>query len=206
MPTITDIKQQKRSTERFSLYVDGRYSFSLSDLALSNSGLCAGQTLTVAEVEHWQSKALEAKAYHAAMGQLSYRRRSRRELVDFLRRKDYDEEMAAGVITRLELLGLIDDAAFAAAWIADRQLLRPRSKRTLRTELMQKGIDRETITLALSEVTDEGQLEVLVGLIERKRRQSAYQEPQKLMSFLARQGYAYDQIKKALARLDESIS
>lgn len=206
MPTITDIKQQKRSPERFSLYVEGCYSFSLSDLALSNSGLRAGQTLTVAEVEYWQSKALEAKAYHAAMGQLSYRRRSRRELADYLHRKDYDEEMMAGVIARLESLGLIDDEAFASAWIADRQLLRPRSKRTLQTELMQKGVDRETITLALSEVTDEDQLEVLVGLIERKRRQSAYQDPKKLMAFLSRQGYGYDQIKKALARLDESIS
>lgn len=203
MPKITDIKQQKRSTERFSLYVDGRYSFSLGDLELSNSGLRLGQELTGDEVERWQSQALEAKAYNAALGQLSYRRRSRRELADYLKRKEYDEDIAASVIRRLEDLRLIDDAAFAAAWIADRQLLRPRSRRTLQVELMKKGIDRDTIADALSQVSEDSQLEALTDLIARKRRQSSYSDPKKLMAFLARQGYGYDQIKKALVRLDE---
>lgn len=203
MPKITDIKQQKRSTERFSLYIDGRYSFSLGDLALSNSGLRIGQELSGDEVERWQSQALEAKAYNAALGQLSYRRRSRRELADYLKRKEYDEEISASVIRRLEDLGLIDDAAFASAWIADRQLLRPRSRRTLQVELMKKGIERDTIADALSQVSEDSQLDALTGLIERKRRQSAYADPQKLMAFLARQGYGYDQIKKALARLND---
>jgi len=203
MPKITDIKQQKRSSERFSLYIDGRYSFSLGDLELSNAGLRVGQELTAGEVEHWQSQALEAKAYNAALGQLSYRRRSLREVADYLKRKEYDDDIAASVIRRLEDLKLIDDAAFAAAWIADRQLLRPRSRRTLQVELMKKGIARDTIAEALSEVSEDSQLDALTDLIERKRRQSSYADPQKLMAYLARQGYGYDQIKKALARLGE---
>lgn len=203
MPKITDIKQQKRSSERFSLYIDGRYSLSLGNLELSNSGLRIGQELTGDEVERWQSKALEAKAYNAALSQLSYRRRSRREIAGYLKRKEYDEDIAASVIRRLEDLGLVDDAAFAAAWIADRQLLRPRSRRTLQVELMQKGIDRDTIAEALSRVSEDSQIDALTDLIERKRRQSSYADSQKLMAFLARQGYGYDQIKKALARLDE---
>ncbi len=203
MPKITDIKQQKRSSERFSLYIDGRYSFSLGDLELSNSGLRIGQELTGEEVERWQSQALEAKAYNATLGQLSYRRRSRRELADYLKRKGYDEDISASVMRRLEDVGLLDDAAFAAAWIADRQLLRPRSRRILQVELMKKGIDRDIITDALSRVSEDSQLDALTDLIERKRRQSSYADPQKLMAFLARQGYGYDQIKKALMRLDE---
>ena len=202
MPKITDIKQQQRSTERFSLYVDGRYSFSLGDLALSNSGLRVGQELSNEEVERLQSSALEAKAYNAAIGQLSYRRRSRKEIVDYLKRKEYDEDITSSVIRRLEALSLVDDAAFAAAWIADRQLLRPRSRSILRMELMKKGIDRDTLSEALAQVSEDSQLIVLTDLIERKRRQSSYADPQKLMAFLARQGYGYDQIKKALARLD----
>lgn len=203
MPILTDIKQQKRSAERYSLYIDNRYSFSLSDLELSNSGLRVGRELSDDEVLQWQSRAIEAKAYNAAIGQLSYRRRSQKEIADYLKRKEYDADIVANVITRLENLGLVDDAAFAKAWIADRQLLRPRSRRTLQTELMQKGIDRETISAALSLVTETSQLDILTGLIERKRKQSAYAEPQKLVAYLARQGYGYDQIKKALARLDE---
>lgn len=204
MPVISDIKRQKRHSERFSIYVDGSYSFSLGDLALSNSGLRAGQDLPVQEVEQWQSQALEAKAYHAALGQLSYRRRSRREIVDYLLRKDFDEDIADVVLLRLESLGLVDDTAFAAAWIADRQLLRPRSKRVLFGELRQKGIATEIINDSLEVIDESAEIDALTDLIERKRRQSSFADPQKLMGYLARQGYAYDRIKKALARLDGS--
>jgi SOS response regulatory protein OraA/RecX len=49
----------------------------------------------------------------------------------------------------------------------------------------------------------DSELDQLVRLIEVKRRQSRYGDPQKLLGYLARQGYGYDTIKKALMRLDE---
>jgi SOS response regulatory protein OraA/RecX len=68
---------------------------------------------------------------------------------------------------------------------------------------MQKGVARDIIAGALAELGDEGQDQMLVDLIEKKRLQTRYQDPDKLMQYLARQGFGYDQIKKALARLDD---
>lgn len=203
MPVITDIKQQKRNEARYSVYVDDRYAFSLSDLELSNSGLRPRTELTEEQVEWWQSQSLESKAYAAALRQISLRRRSERELGDYLRRKEYEPDTIDAVLERLRELGLVDDAAFAAAWIADRQLLRPRSRRTLEQELMQKGIARDIIHDALAELDGEAQEDILVSLIERKRRLSQYRDPQKLLAYLGRQGFGYEEIKKALARLDD---
>jgi regulatory protein len=203
MPVITDIKQQKRIETRYSVYLDGRYAFSLSDLELSSSNLRVRSELTPDEVELWQAQSLEGKAYAAALRYIAYRRRSERELTDYLRRKEYEAEVIEPVLERLREVSLIDDRAFAAAWIADRQLLRPRSRRVLEQELLKKGIDRELAHDALAELDDDDQATVLMNLIERKRRLTQYQDPQKLLAYLGRQGFGYAEIKKALARLDD---
>lgn len=203
MAVITDIQQQKRTPGRYSVYLDNTYSFSLSDLELSSSGLRRGQELSSEDVQYWQDQSAEGKAYNLALRYLSYRPRSRREVTDYLARKGHDPAAIDSIVARLTEHRFIDDAAFASSWIASRQALRPRSRRMLEQELLQKGLERSIIAQALAELGDEGQDQMLDDLIERKRRLSQYRDKDKLMQYLARQGFGYDQIKKALARLDD---
>ncbi len=203
MAVITDIQLQKRTPGRYSVYLDNQYSFSLTDLELSGSSLRIGQKLTAAEAEAWHLQSVEGKAYNLALGYLSYRPRSQREMTDYLARKGYEVAVAEPVIKRLAEYGFIDDAAFAASWIANRQALKPRSRRMLEQELLHKGIDRQVVAEALEELGDEAQTQALTRLIEARRRQERYRNPDTLMQYLARQGFRYDQIKKALERLDD---
>ncbi len=203
MPVITDIQQQKRAVTRYSIYLDGEYGFSLTDLELSTSGLRVGRALTPEEVAVWEAQSIEGKAYNAALRYLSYRPRSRREVQDYLITKYEESAVIDRVLVRLEALGLINDTAFAAIWIENRQMLKPRSRRRLAQELAQKGLNREVIEGALTEIDDAAQDSVLEQLITKKRRLSSYQDIDKLTAYLARQGFEYDQIKKALRRLDD---
>jgi regulatory protein len=200
MPTITDIARQKGRDNRFSIKVDGVYAFALSDLDMSASQLRVGGVLSVAELEQWQRAAGESKAYDQALRYLGIRRRSRAEIAKYLVRKGWGEDEVSGVLARLEKLGLIDDPAFAAAWIRERRLLRPRSIQALKFELAKLGISRSDIEEALqAEPGDE--VGMLMELISRRRRQ--YPSEDKLIAYLARQGYRYDQIKQALSRLSD---
>ena len=80
----------------------------------------------------------------------------------------------------------------------NRRLLKAVSKRRLMQELRQKRIADDVIQQVLAEdETDDRN--VLRELVERKRRQSKYQDNLKLMQYLARQGFSYDDIKAALA-------
>ena len=56
-----------------------------------------------------------------------------------------------GVIERLLELGMLDDEAFARAWVESRDRARPRGERAIRGELGLKGVDRSTIDLVLEE-------------------------------------------------------
>jgi len=203
MSIITDIKKQKRSDTRYSVYLDGEYEFGLSDLDLGTSGLRIGQVLGPVEIEEFKKQADQSKAYALAVRFLGVRPRSRREIQDYLARKGSTPEDTERVIERLAGLGLVNDRAFATSWVANRQLLRPRSKRQLEQELMAKGLSRDDISPVLAELDGDIEVATLLGVIEKKRRLPQYQNSEKLMGYLSRQGYSYDLIKKALTRLDE---
>jgi regulatory protein len=124
-------------------------------------------------------------------------------MYDYLMRKDVSVPIAEATIARLSELGLLDDAAFAMSWVANRQLLKPRSRRQLEQELMTKGVSRGDIAMALADLGEDGEIAGLVELAEKKRRLPQYQEESKLMGYLARQGFSYERIKRALELIAE---
>jgi regulatory protein len=81
----------------------------------------------------------------AAARYLELRTRSIDELRRHLRAARFPESLVEQAIDRLVELGLLDDLAFAQAWVESRDRARPRGSQALRRELSLKGIDRETI-------------------------------------------------------------
>ncbi len=63
----------------------------------------------------------------------------------------YRHDLVEGAIERMLELGMLDDEAFARAWLESRDRARPRGERAIRQELGQKGVDRITIDLVLGE-------------------------------------------------------
>lgn len=194
---ITDIKSQVKRQGRYSIYVDGKYSFSLSENELLTIGLRIGQEYSKEEFDDLQKKAVLDKAYMRAYDQLSRRARSEWELRDYLKRKEYDEQTIDSIINTLSDKGYIDDFKFAETWVRNRRLLKPMSKVRLRQELRQKRVADDAITHALDE--DEAtEQDVLKDLVVRKRQQTRYQDAEKLKQYLVRQGFRYDDINDAL--------
>lgn len=194
---ITAIRRQERLKGRYSIFVDEKYAFSLSADALLEEGLASGKEIDEPQLKAYKKLSADDKAYNLALAYVIRRLRSRWELTDYFRRKSYDKALASQIMDKLKHLDLVDDKKFAEAWIRNRRLLKPVSQRRLVAELRQKRIAEEIIEQALAEdETDERS--VLHELIARKRKQTRYRDPQKLMAYLARQGFSYDDIKTAL--------
>ncbi len=87
----------------------------------------------------------------AALRFLEARQRSAAEVRRRLLLRGYRADLVEGAIERLTELGMIDDAAFARAWVESRDRARPRGERALRQELARKGIDREVTDEAIEE-------------------------------------------------------
>jgi regulatory protein len=155
-----------RSARRLSAVEDSRsppalQSGRISDLeGLRADGAAAGpEHLNVRR----RQKTLEArKAEHAevtdptlvleaALRFLEARQRSTVEVRTRLNRAGYRPDLVEGAIARLTELGMLDDGAFAKAWVESRDRARPRGERALRSELARKGIDRAITDETLAE-------------------------------------------------------
>ncbi|TCB96262.1 regulatory protein RecX [Micromonospora zingiberis] len=145
-------------------------------------------------------------AREICLRQLAVRPRTRAELATALARRGISEETASAVLDRYDEVGIIDDAAFARAWVSSRHTGRGLARRALANELRQRGVDGDTASAALGELDETTEAETARVLVERKLR-TARGEPdavfRRLVGMLARKGYppgvAIRAVKEALA-------
>ena len=182
----------------------GRYSFSLAANQLLEMKLRVGYELNESELDHLKQISTEGKALERALTFVLIRPRSRQELDDYFRRKQWSASIQVQVMKYLEAHGHVDDVAFARAWIRSRQAGRGMSRRRLQLELRKKGVALDHIAAAFEAEPVDDQTS-LQALIVRKRRQTRYQDTQRLMQYLARQGYSYDDITRALAEAEGGV-
>lgn len=199
---ITDIKQQVKNQSRFSIFVDDKYKFSLSQSAILDTGIKIGKEITQAELDNLVDESISDKAYNSAISLIVRRNRSEWEMKDYLKRKDLDPDLIDDIVEKLKTYNLLDDRDFAKAWVENRRLLKSTSKRRLQQELKAKRVSDEIIKSVLGD-DDTDEKEVIKYLIERKIKQTRYQDPQKLMAYLIRQGYEYGDIKDVIKDLNQ---
>ena len=138
-------------------------------------------------------------AHEAALRLLARRPRSKRELAERLLLRGIAPEAAADEIARLRDAGLLDDKAFAHAWVGERQANAPRGRRLLRHELLARGVDAGATEAAVAAVDDR---EVALTLARKRAPRLAgldsAQFRTRLGQFLERRGIGYDEIAEAV--------
>ena len=84
---ITAIKQQVKRLDRYSVYVDDEYAFSLSEQALLDSGLASGRELSREELTSYKQLSADDKLYQQALRYIAMRMRTAWEVETYLQRK-----------------------------------------------------------------------------------------------------------------------
>ena len=133
--------------------------------------------------------------------------RTRAQLSDALRKRGIPDETADEVLSRYEDVGLIDDAAFARAWVESRHHSRGLAGRALSAELKQRGVAAGEIRAAIDEqLGPDAEVNAARRLVDRKlgstRGLPPEQRTRRLAGMLARKGYpaglAFRVIREAL--------
>lgn len=196
---ITSITQQRKRNNRYSVFVDGAYAFSLSETALLDSGVTRGQELSQEQLRELQEVSSNDKLYNKTTRYAALRPHTAWEISEYLKRQQASPALVTEILNKLSNIGLIDDRQYARSYVHDRQLLRPTSHRKIVFELRKKHVSKEVIEAVLGE-SEQSDQPALHALIERKRQQTRYQDDLKLMQYLARQGFHYGDIKEALTQ------
>jgi len=210
---ITAISVQVRNKSRVNVSVDGRYRFSLEIQQLAELGLRVGAEFTEEELTALEEESKFGKVYVRALEYCLTRPRSRRELGDYLYRKTRSKrgkegqilegispELAERVRARLDEKGYLDDERFARFWVENRNVRKGSSMRKLQSELSAKGVERSIVdsVLVASDRTDTEEIDKII--IKKAKR---YDDRQKLVAYLARQGFSFDAINEGIDRYDQ---
>ncbi len=149
----------------------------------------------------------ERSAMNQALFYLGGAARTKKQMREYLLKKEHSEEIIEATLARLAEYGYINDAEYAESFVRTRGSTGGRRK--MQSALMQKGVDRETAEQAALSVSDEDELKGALnwiakwdrqfdGLQEREKRDKIYRR-------LASRGYEWEIIQKAISAASEDF-
>lgn len=224
---ITNISVQAKNKGRVNISVGGKYRFSLDIFQVSELGIKVDKEYTEQELLEIENESQFGKLYARALEYCLMRPHSAKEIKDYLWRKTLptkyvqkkgltlnrgdksenrivekpgvSKQNAERVFNRLVERGYINDESFAKYWVDNRNQTKGTSIRKLQNELRAKGVEASIVdsVLAASLRNDEDELNKVIAKKSKK-----FPDEQKLIQYLMRQGFRYDDIKSALTRPD----
>ncbi len=209
---ITNLSSQIRNPDRINVSIDGKYRFSLDISQITDLGVKVGRELEEAELAELETEGLFGKLYARALEYSLMRPHSVREVRDYLYRKTlttkyktkkgeikerqgYSPTLTTRVLQKLQQKNYVNDKNFARWWIETRHQNQGSSLRKLRSELAAKGVSSNIIEGVISQ-TDRTDDDEITKMIAKKRQK--YTDEHKLMQYLVRQGFSYQQVRDAL--------
>lgn len=198
---ITKVTPAAKTPGRYNIFVDGKYSFSLDELQLVQSGIHSGLDIDEDKLSQFQNESNFGKNYIRAVDLISRRLRSEKEIRDYAKRKQWTVDNTDRVVERLKQRGYLNDRVFAEAFVRSRQNATKYSKRRIEQDLRKKGVSGAIIKEVLHDEVND--LEALKKLVAKRAQR--YDNPAKLKAYLLRAGFNYDDINRVIADYHSSI-
>lgn len=216
MPKITEVSPQKRTLrqslgpKRFNVFLDGRFAFGADEDLVVNYRLLPGKEVSSSNLGKLLDEAEVGKLMERMYRLFNVRQRSEKEVRNYLRNLSFkgkiqgEEEISDltqnQVVERLKRKGIVNDEIFAQSWVEARRRSKKLGPRALRTELVQKGINREIIVRVLSSgfrVQSDERLarEALEKKLRLWKNLPPLEFKKKATDFLLRKGFGYSLVK-----------
>lgn len=213
---VTKITPGVKNQQRVNVFLNQKFSFSLSIEQLVDLKLKVGQKISDSELEYYRELSNFGKIYQRTLEWLLIRPRSIQETKEYLKRKQLQSErmgegslalmisdrMITEIIEKLIEKRLLDDYKFAEFYIANRMVKKGVSQLRLEQELRKKGVDPEVIKLTIinSERSDEAEIDKMIA------KKGGKYSHEKLIAYLVRQGFDYQLAKSRVREKDSQNS
>lgn len=207
MKEITKIEIQKRNKDRYSIYIDGEYSFGVYENTLIKYNLRKGMQIEEDFLEDVLRKEEQECANNYALRLINFKMRTKEEIKRRMREKEYSDEVIEKTIDYLLYLNYLDDEEYATRFIKDRSNLKNIGSERIKRELYQKGIDKEIIDKEIEKIIDEDEEYNKARELAIKKLNTTYKNDdrsaryRKLGSFLQRRGYSMRVVMNLLNEL-----
>ena len=228
---VTAIKPAVRTENRVNVFINDKYDFSLDISQVVDLRLKVGKRLTTRELNDCRHASEFGKLYQHTLEYVLTRPHSIKETRDHLQQRLKKRELANrqavnnrkrskedrerfklrtkelplytdqdidAVITRLQEKNYLDDQKFAEYYVENRYYKKGISRKRLQNELQKKGLSPELIAAVLDS-SERSDAEEIQKIIQKKQHKYS---AEKLMAYLVRQGFDYQQAKDAVLETD----
>jgi len=197
---ITSIERDRKKKDRLSVYIDGKFSFTISEEDYISLNLYEKTEISQETIDYIKNKLNFNKAKSIAVRYLSMKLRTEKEVRMRLQDEGFERECIDAVIDELKALGYINPRLYAQKYVFDRSKLKPMSKRLMKLELLHREIPEDIIDEVLEDWNVEDHV-VAENLLKRKFGKYDLTDEKikrKAYMFLLHRGFSNDTVRKAL--------
>lgn len=208
MSKITQVEKQKKNANRYNIYLDGVFTFGGDEDLVVEHRLVVGKEIPQEQLEKLLFEVEVGKLMERMYRLFNIRQRSEKEVRDYLRELNYKRKVKGRdeisspasefLINKLKQKDLLNDLVFAKAWVGARRSSKKKGLIALKSELFQKGIDKEIIEQVLSK-NGENEKDIAIQALGKKLKVwqdlSSLEFKKKSYEYLARKGFEYSIIK-----------
>lgn len=214
---VTKLSSQKKDSSRVNMYIDEEFFCGLSLDSVSKFNIYDGKEVGPEELEKILFEELKSRFSQRALSYVSRAIKTEFQLRRYLKTlsikkrgtwyKDIETEQLESifneVIEKLNEYGYIDDEQFSEQFILSRIRNKPRGKIILVSELMSKGVNKETARKKVDELVED-EYEVLKRTYRKKfKEENITIRDRKKIDFLKRKGFSWDLIEKLIKNESE---
>ncbi len=205
--TIADILPQRSRTQPRRIRLSDGFTFPISDDTIVRFGLAKGVVVSQEQIEQIRGAEEAFQAKQAVLTICGRRLRSKKELQEKLREKEFRAEAIDAALAFAAEYGYLDDRNFAQAFVRDQLLRRPLGRQRLQLELQRRGVAKHDIDDALSAVFSDSDQELQLAIAAARKKLSTLRatDPQKrersLANFLATRGFGWEVVRKVMEEL-----
>ena len=194
--TITEISVQKRNKKRCNVYIDGNFCCALFVITVMSHGLKVGMEISEEELNTIAFESEKESAQSYAFDYVSKYFKTEKQLREKLLQKGYLPAIVDYVVNKVKEYGYINDENFAKAYLESGKI--KKGEKLLKYELKAKGISEDI--LEDLEISEEEELAVCKKESVKffQKAEKSRENVQKLYAKLARKGFSFEIIKKAV--------
>lgn len=204
---ITSVEKSRKNSNRLSVYIDGKFSFTISEEDYLSMNLYEKTEITEETIDYIKNTLNFREAKSKAVHYLSLKLRTEQEVSKRLKEYGYDNECIEKVITELKAIGYINNKLYAQKYVFDRSKLKPLSKQMMKKELIARGISEETADEVLEDWKVEDSV-VARSLLKRKFGKYDMRDKKiirKATMFLLHRGFSMSTIREALDGISDGF-
>lgn len=195
---VTNIESITKT--KYRVYIDDEFAFVLYKGELFKYQIRKEEGISEEIIARIKNEVLVKRAKLRAMHLLNAMPRTEQQLREKLTQNEYPEDVIEAAVSYVKSFGYINDEAYIRNFIISRK--NSKSKREIVMLLGQKGLRGELVDNIVEEMyAEESELSTIKEIMRKKRwnpSEMEEKEKQKMLAYLMRKGFSYEEIRRAL--------